>query len=118
MVTKFCMVMDVDLIARSLKLHHKRSKVTRGQGSKVKVSINVKEKAGGLMPMSSCFINVCLSFQCVFPILEGIRCIIEVIVWCAAVDRYVIYDETLNCLSNLINFSDMPSVFCLKVARF
>ncbi len=37
-----------------------RSKVTRGQsprsGSKVKVTINVKEKAGGLTPTSSCFI--------------------------------------------------------------
>ena len=27
-------------------------------GSKVKVTINVKEKAGGLIPMSSCFILV------------------------------------------------------------
>ena len=32
-----------------------RSKVT-GQGSKVKVSVDVKEKAGGLTPTSSCFI--------------------------------------------------------------
>ncbi len=38
-----------------------RSKVTRGQGqrsgSNVKVTINVEEKAGGLTPMSSCFIE-------------------------------------------------------------
>ena len=41
----------------------KRVKVTRGQGqrsgSKVKVTINVKEKAGGLTPTSSCFMFSC-----------------------------------------------------------
>ena len=55
----FYFILCIDVIKRP-KVNRSRSKVTRGQGqrfgSKVKVTINVKETADRLMPMSSCFI--------------------------------------------------------------
>ncbi len=59
----FHFILCTDVIKRSkvkrVKVKgHKRS--SQRSGSKVKVTINVKEKAGGLMPTSSCFIFLTL----------------------------------------------------------
>ncbi len=55
MVAKFCVVMDVIKRSKVKRIKVKGHKGSRS-GSKVKVTVNVKEKAGGLTPTSSCFI--------------------------------------------------------------
>ncbi len=62
----FYFTLCIDVIKRS-----KVKRVTRGQGqrsgSKVKVTINVKEKAVGLTPTSSCFIHLVIVYFCFSP---------------------------------------------------
>ncbi len=61
-VAFFYFILCIDVIKRSKvkRVKVKDHKRPRSSGSKVKVTINVKEKAGGLMPTSSCFIFIFL----------------------------------------------------------